>query len=257
MEASLTPWVAALRRSHDTLALLVGPLGTEELQRRSYDSEWSIAQVLSHLGSQSEIFGLFLEAGLSRQDPPGGEVFAPIWEAWNTRDPQSLATGTLKASETVVGRFESLTPDEIERFHLNLFGMELDATGLSRLRLSELALHTWDVAVALDPTAKVLPDAVALLVDTLGQLAARGGKPDGTIRRVLVTTTEPERHFILETGETVVLTASGPDAGEAGLSLPAEAFVRLLYGRLDPAHTPVLEVRGIDLDELRRVFPGI
>ena len=40
------------------------------------------------------------------------------------------------------------------------------------------------------------------------------------------------------------------------LELPAEAFVRLAYGRLDEEHTPA----GIDathLGELRRVFPGM
>jgi len=40
------------------------------------------------------------------------------------------------------------------------------------------------------------------------------------------------------------------------LRLPAEALVRLVYGRLDPAHTPALEARGVDVDELRRIFPG-
>jgi hypothetical protein len=38
--------------------------------------------------------------------------------------------------------------------------------------------------------------------------------------------------------------------------MPAEAFIRLLYGRLDPAHTPPVESTGVDLDELRQLFPG-
>ena len=40
------------------------------------------------------------------------------------------------------------------------------------------------------------------------------------------------------------------------LALPAEAFIRLVYGRLDPAHTPPVETRRADLDGLRQVFPG-
>jgi len=40
------------------------------------------------------------------------------------------------------------------------------------------------------------------------------------------------------------------------LVLPAEAFERLVYGRLDPAHTPDVEGDASLLDELRRVFPG-
>jgi uncharacterized protein (TIGR03083 family) len=256
MNASLTPWVLALRHCHDNLASLVETLDIDQLQMPSYDQEWSIAKVLSHLGSGSEIFSLFLGAGLSGQQAPGAEAFAPIWQAWDALDPKSQARRVVGANEAVVARFESLSPEEIERFHLNLFGMQVDATRLAQMRLSELALHTWDVAVALDPAAQVDADAVALLVDTLDFLVTRAGKPDGTPRRVRVTTAGPERHFVLETGETVVLTAFDAGESSAELLVPAEGFVRLLYGRLDEAHTPALEARGVDLDELRRVFPG-
>ena len=41
------------------------------------------------------------------------------------------------------------------------------------------------------------------------------------------------------------------------LHLPAEAFVRLVYGRLDADHTPHrVQADGLDLDDLRKVFPG-
>jgi hypothetical protein len=43
----------------------------------------------------------------------------------------------------------------------------------------------------------------------------------------------------------------------ADLRLPAEAFIRLVYGRLDSAHTPPVETASTDLDELRRLFPGL
>ncbi|HYV76650.1 MAG TPA: maleylpyruvate isomerase family mycothiol-dependent enzyme, partial [Streptosporangiaceae bacterium] len=117
---------------------------------------------------------------------------------------------------------------------------------------------SWDVAVALDPASRVAPGAVDLIVDTLGPLAARSGKPDGTKLRLHVSASGPQRDFTLESGETVTLapSAAGEDAGLPELQLPAEALVRLVYGRLDPAHTPPVETRGVDLDELRRLFPG-
>ena len=65
------------------------------------------------------------------------------------------------------------------------------------------------------------------------------------------------RHFILETGETVTLMPAEGDGLRPELALPAEAFVRLVYGRLDPAHTPPVEAARVDLDELRHVFPGL
>jgi uncharacterized protein (TIGR03083 family) len=259
MDASPAPWIHALRNSHDSLQAGVGPLDAAQLEQTSYASEWSIAQVLSHLGSQAEIFGLFLDAGLTGQDPPGMDAFGPIWDVWNAKSPQDQASDALRADEATLERFESMDAAEQARLHLKAFGMDVGTTTLAQMRLGEHALHTWDVLVALDPAATVTPDAVALLIDSLGQLVGRTAKADGKPRKVRVTTTDPERHFILETGDSVSLVAADETAPELGLSeltLPAEAFIRLIYGRLDPDHTPPVENAGVELDELRPIFPG-
>jgi uncharacterized protein (TIGR03083 family) len=263
MESSPAPWISALRHSHDRLRANVEPLSLEQLVETSYCDQWSIAQVVSHIGSQSEIFGLWLDAGLSGQDPPGGDAFPPIWDRWNAKSPQDQAADGLRADQAVLERFGSLGPDELARLRLQMFGMDLDAAGVARMRLSEHAIHTWDVAVALDPEATVAADAVALLIGTLDQLAARAAKPDGKPRRIRVLTSDPDRQFTLETAEAVTLTPSdgpgdeaGPEPGLPELRLPAEALVRLVYGRLDRAHTPPAESTGVDLDDLRRIFQG-
>jgi hypothetical protein len=87
-------------------------------------------------------------------------------------------------------------------------------------------------------------------------------KPTGSDRVLAVRTTDPARAFTVTlTPDAAALT---PVEGEAGgadgpdLALTSEAFVRLVYGRLDPDHTPAgtTEQPGT-LDELRRVFPGL
>jgi uncharacterized protein (TIGR03083 family) len=259
METDPDRWIDAVQHSHDALRALAEPLTPDQLGQRSYDTDWSIAQVLSHLGSQAEVFGLWLDAGLTGQDPPGRDAFPPIWEAWNNRSPQAQAADSLRVNQALVDRLESLDDGERERFRLQMFGMDIDIAGLARMRLSEHAVHSWDVAVALDPSARVAPEAVGLLIDTIGQVTARGGQPDGNKRRVHVSTSDPERRFTLETGETITLEPSAAEAREedgAELRLPAEALIRLVYGRLDPAHSPPVEARGVDLDELRQIFPG-
>ena len=256
MQTAPGPWIKALRHSHDRLRAVAGPLGAAELQGQSYPSEWSIAQVLSHLGSQAEIFGMFLDAGLSGQDPPDREAFPPIWAAWNAKSPQEQAADALAADDAVTRRLESLDAGQLARLRLKLFGTDLDAAGLAQVRLREHAIHTWDIAVAVDPAATVAQDAVDLLIDTLGPLVSRAAKPDGQPRRLRVSTTGPVRQFVLETGENVTLTEAVGESGLPGLSLPAEALVRLVYGRLDPAHTPPVEADRVDLDELRKIFPG-
>ena len=48
------------------------------------------------------------------------------------------------------------------------------------------------------------------------------------------------------------------DTSAAELVLPTEAFVRLVYGRLDAGHTPAtVTAHGVDLDVLRSAFPGL
>ena len=145
-------------------------------------------------------------------------------------------------------------------WRLDLFGSEQDLAGLVQMRLSEHVLHTWDVAVALDPTVVLPGDAVALVVDRLDALVAWTGRPQPGLQ-VRVETSGAERVFLLtESDERAVLTAT--DRAVTGtdlpmLHLPAEAFVRLVYGRLDAEHTPDgVQADGLDLDDLRKVFPG-
>src|SRR5450759_5398690 len=174
METDPHRWIAAVRLSHDRLASLVKPLTPEQLRGPSYH-DWSIAEVVGHLGSGAESFMGWIDAAIERKDPPGPEAMQPIWDAWNARSPEDKVRDGLAYDERVVQRFESLTGEELARRHLSLFGMELDAAGLARVRLSEHAVHSWDIAVALDPSAQVFPEAVDLLIDTLGFLAGRIG----------------------------------------------------------------------------------
>ncbi|HUC13489.1 MAG TPA: maleylpyruvate isomerase family mycothiol-dependent enzyme, partial [Acidimicrobiales bacterium] len=183
MATDPVPWMSAWRTSQDILTGSVDPLDVDQLEQRSYDSEWSIAQVLSHIGSQAETFGLLLDAGLSGGDPPGQDDFVAIWDRWNNRSPQDRATDALAANRALLSRIESLDDAQRDVFRLKTWGMDLDLAGLLSLRVGELAVHTWDVVVALDPSATVAPDSVALLLGTLHRVAGRG-KPDGKKRRL-------------------------------------------------------------------------
>ncbi|MGH9104090.1 MAG: maleylpyruvate isomerase family mycothiol-dependent enzyme [Acidimicrobiales bacterium] len=253
-----TAWVAALRDSYERLAGAAGGLGAEELRGPSYDAEWTVAQVLSHLGSGAEIFGLVLDAALTGQDPPGRESLQAIWDTWNAKDAEAQRSDWRGADAGFVGRIELLGEDRLGALRLSFAGRELDATGLLRMRLFEHVLHTWDVAVTSDPSLPLAAGPVGLLVDSLGEVAARAGKGGRAQLAVLIRTTEPDRHLTLDVGETVRLAPAGGDSGEAELRLPSEALIRLVYGRLDPLHCPAgVAATGVDLDVLRAVFPGL
>ncbi len=251
-------WLRALRGSHDRLATSVAGLDGAALRSPSYDSEWNIAQVLSHLGSQAEIFGLLLEAGLTGEDAPGQDAFPPIWEAWNGRSPEDQATDSIAANDALVARLEALDAAQSDAFRLAAFGMDIDIDMFLRMRLSEHAVHTWDVVVALDSSATVAPDAVELLVAGLPDFVARVGKPTEASSVVQVIATDPDRSLALVTDGVRLEPWSDRDV-DGVLRLSAEELLRLVYGRLDPDHTSSarLDGDGVSLDDIRAVFPGI
>ena len=142
MPSTPSPWVTTLRRSHDQVVRRTVDLDATGLTQPSYDSEWTIAEVLSHLGSQAEIFSLLVDAGLTGGDAPGPEAFGPIWDVWNARSPEEQRSESRVANESLLRRLEGLEPEELEAFRLAAFGIEIDADWLLRMRLSEHAVHT-------------------------------------------------------------------------------------------------------------------
>jgi uncharacterized protein (TIGR03083 family) len=253
-------WIGTLRNSHERLASLVAPLTPEQLRAQSYDAEWSVAQVLSHLGSGAEIALMMLPGALGDAEPASREAFEAVWDVWNAKSPEDQAADCLVSDEKHVRRLEQLRDDELARISLPFHGMTLDATRVVRLRLGEHALHTWDVAVLTDPAATVSPDAVSLLIDNVPQfLAPRLGKAPEVPFRLRIVTTEPARDYLLAATDAVSVTDwPGDGAGADGeVRMPSEALLRLAYGRLDPAHTPAgVAGQAADLDRLRALFPG-
>jgi uncharacterized protein (TIGR03083 family) len=256
-------WIATLRRSHDNLASLVEPMTSEQVRGPSYCRDWTNAQVLSHLGSGAEIALLMLPGALGEGPPASRDAFPPVWDVWNAKSPDDQAADAIASDEKHVQRLEQLTDEELAAARLDFLGMQLDATGIIRLRLGEHVLHTWDLAVMRDPAATVQADAVELLIDNVPQfLAPRLGKPLPDPFRVRITTTDPHRDYLLTSGESVsVVNWPGDEAaGDETVPhvvLPAEALLRLSYGRMDPEHTPA-SVSGDPevLDKLRAIFPG-
>ena len=251
--------LSALSDSHDRLVAAAKPLAGDEVVGPSYCSEWTIAQVLSHLGSGAEIFGLLVEAGLHGREAPGQEQNQEIWATWDAKSPQDQARDGLAEDGELVEQLASIKPEQRLSWRLSFFGAERDLTDVIRMRLSEHVLHTWDIEVIRNPQATLTGDAAGLVLGFITQLAGMIGKPADTEQLVHVTTEHPERHFELAIGpDGASVAAAGPDPadGQATLRLPAEALVRLLAGRLDPEHTTGIQAEGVDLDVLRQVFPG-
>jgi uncharacterized protein (TIGR03083 family) len=254
--------IAALRSSHDRLAGLAAGLAAETAGEISYCTGWTVAQVFSHIGSGAEIGLDSLAAAIEHREPMGRDEVSKIWDTWNGRAPLEQVAEAVTANAALVGAYESASDETLTAARVKLFGMfDLDGYGLARFRLPELAVHTWDIAVTLDPSARVLPDAVELIIDGLPGRIGWMGKPQGRPWAITVETADPARTFTLTSGDAVTFAPADGTAGAAPdgtLRLPAEAFLRLTFGRLDPANADGTDVSGtsVTLDELRATFPG-
>ena len=248
--------ITALRSEYDVLAGLVRSLIDDQLAATSGAAEWTVAQALSHLGSGAEIG----RAPIARA---AGETVAAednqtIWARWDASAPRAQAEGFLEFSGRWLDTVEALTPEQRSSLTVDLGFLPEPVPMLTALgmRLNEVANHSWDVRVAFDHDAGVDADSAALLVDLMaGPLGFMLGfltKPAELVNPVSVAI--PGAGLVIDDAVTVVDHLEAPSATFNG---PAEAFVRLVSGRLKAPYDKGVTVEGsVTLDDLRRVFPG-
>ena len=251
--------IAVLRDLHDELAALVPTLTEAQLSGPSGASEWTVAQVLSHLGSGAEISLAGFQAALTGAPGPGPEFNQSVWDRWNALAPHDQATAFLDHNAKLVEAIEALTPEQREnlQFKLGFLPVPIGVAAFSGMRLNETALHSWDARVGVDPTAALSEESAEVLVEQfsgeLSVLLGFFGKAEALAGSAVV---DAHGHGLV-IADAVRLTPTADNATATFVG-PLEAFVRLIGGRLTPARTPAdVQVLGdINLDDLRQVFPG-
>ncbi len=253
--------ITALRTTHDTLAALVPTLSEDQLRGPSGAAEWTVAQVLSHLGSGAEIALAGLTATLDGGAAPGQDFNHQVWDRWNAMTPPDQAAGFLDHDARLVTAYEALTPVQREtlRVDLGFLPAPLAVASVAGMRLNEAAQHSWDVRVALDPDATLPDDVAQLLAEHLSGelrfLTGFIGRADALAAPAAVEIRDSGFGIVVADGVSLTDAVPAPTAAFAG---PLEAAVRLIGGRLGADHTPAaVAVTGdVTLDDLRRVFPG-
>lgn len=249
--------IIALRHLHEHLAEVATGLSADQLGSRSGSSEWTVADVLSHLGSGAEINRYTLEKAV------GGDADTPtneqVWDRWNALPPAEQASAFVASNAALVELLESLTEGQRvgTMVDLGFLPQPVPLATVLGMRINEVALHGWDVDVAFDPQAQLTAEAAELVIEhfatSMSFLLGFSGRKDGL----------PPTRLALD-GHTLVVSddgiriAEGSTDPSATFDGPVESAVRLLAGRLAPEHTPAgVGVSGnLTLDELRAAFPG-
>ncbi len=253
--------IAALRAEHESTSAIVSELSDDQLTGPSGAAEWTIADVLSHLGSGSIITLAGLRTALGAQEAPADGFNQSVWDQWNAMSPAEQRAGFLENDEALVATFEALDAPQREslELHVGFLPFPLSVAAFGGMRLHETAQHAWDVRVARDPEAGLLPESASALAelfsDGLGFLLGFLGKADlinGPIRLAVAGT-----DYGITIGESIALV-SPIDDPTATFDGPIEAVIRLIAGRLGPQYTSgAITVTGnTSLDDLRAAFPG-
>ena len=248
--------IAALRSEHDVLVGFVASLSDDQLATPSGADDWAVAQVISHLGSGAEI-------GRPPIALAAGETVHPednqaIWARWDAATPRDQVDWFVARNTRWIETVEALTPEQRSslRVDLGFLPQPVPLETALGMRLNEVANHSWDARVAVDPAAEISPESATVLADLLaGPMSFLLGwiaKPAELAGPVSVAI--PGRGLLI--GETVAIRPE-PESPTATFLGPPGAFVRLLNGRLKPPYDQAVVIDGdLTLDDLRRVFAG-
>jgi uncharacterized protein (TIGR03083 family) len=229
---------------------------------------WSVKDVAAHMAESNDRFYQVISAALR------GEV-APEFTAPQRAERQAAveAGSTDVIVEQLVGRgaacfdmLEGATAEELAR-GVTVPAGQLSLAQVAPQRLSECTLHSWDIRVAREPGATLDADAVPLLLDgaiaSAGRLGSRGApSARNATYAVDVTGSGGGPVGVVVEQRAVRASRGAPARPDATLRLSGEAFVRLVWGRLDLRRTVEADTEVVEGDRelayaLEGVFRGV
>jgi hypothetical protein len=205
---------------------------------QSFCSDWTIKDVVEHQVTQGKVFLELLRGALSGKDALlTPELMGTISQANENLNRLELADSLANTSHEFYDLLEKANPEDLKRT-IEMPFAQVSLANIGSFRLSELSLHSWDVRVVDNLTAKVSRESLPLLYPGLVNFL-----PVLTDREVLNQLNNTTYQF--EIGGTVIKPvaislingkmqvqedyAENPDTL---IKLDADAFLRLAWGRL-------------------------
>jgi uncharacterized protein (TIGR03083 family) len=265
--------VAAIRREYEVLDRWLSAVSPAHWQGPTNCTDWNVAKAVSHLGSGAEIHLLTVQENVGGGAPVAQETRQGIWDHFDSlAAPEPLYGDFRDRNEQYIKYLEALPAAQREQT-VKFFMGDRPVGGYAQYRLFELSLHSWDLRVGLDPTARLLPTSVTALWSIAAENLTRRSNAqartdlEGAVYGFQVYGPVEEQCAIAIKDGTVQRLDSPQDWGAGGAApaatvrLPAEAFIRLYTGRfpLDQAEAngdaTITGDRAAAL-RLNQLFPG-
>ena len=198
----------AIRSSAGRLTALVRPLTDDGIVQPAYPREWTIADVLSHLGSGSVIAERTLSDTLSGATTP--DTFNQVvWDEWNAKSPWDKVDDGLSEIDAYAAHAGAVPDTDRVRFAVSLGTVHV---GLEWV-LGHASERTSRPRVGRRRRARSLRHPgcgrTAAIIDNLDLIARVSARPDGHSATTTIATTDPERF----------LSEHQPSRGRAGDSV--------------------------------------
>ena len=228
--------VGALREEFDTLDRYLGALAAERWRGPTACTEWDLTKLVSHLSSGAVMHLATVTVATENAPPLTPEDRQQIWDRMDSLEPEPLYGEFQQNNREYTAYMEQL-PEPQRGMQVASFAGDVPMAVLTRFRLSELSLHSWDARVVLDPTARLLFGSVGLLVEhTLSFIPRRSSADEraklaGTVFELDLEGRNRRRVAVVVNPDGVTVADPGQTTPKATLWLTGEAFVRLVAGR--------------------------
>jgi uncharacterized protein (TIGR03083 family) len=206
----------------------------------SFCTEWTIQDVAEHNVISGLVFLESLEAvanGLPNLPRFDRDDFARFEQRVEAMSRSEMAHQIAADTHRMYDILQSFSPEQLATDWPTRFGMNKVGNILS-IRLTELALHSWDVRVVDDLTARLNRDTLRVMVpgtvNFLGGLADKqiiANQPNLTYQFELTGAVPGPVTFKIEDGKPIATPDLEGDP-VAYLKMDSDAFLRLAWGRL-------------------------
>jgi uncharacterized protein (TIGR03083 family) len=197
---------------------------------------WAVKDAVVHVLGVVNFFAASTRAALSGQPvAPPDEQAREAWAAQVLARPrEEVLADLLRAYDDYAEYLETLDVAALD-FPVQMpFGAH-PVWWVAVVLLDEIVVHWWDIEAPRNPEARLAPAAVPPLVEMMvgaAGLLAVGPKTEGVWELDLGS--DAKRSVAVRVQGDQVAVESGPAAdANARLAMDGEAFVRLIWGRLD------------------------
>ena len=245
--------VETLRQEVADFKNRLADLPPEAWEQPSACQGWTVADVAAHLVGQD--FALRITRGLQGDiSPPEGappvtdhdeDRFAEniFHRAFNTREQvgDRLADTLFQRLDESVQVFSGVGPEQWDTLCYWPPGPE-PARVMLDMRISELAMHAWDIYSRFDADYRLSDGSVRALMDTVPRAVRRAFRPDPDLAhpiRLRFRISQPLAAYdlIFSTDGAVLRLAENEGAGQDAdvtFRCDGETYVMVMYGRLTP-----------------------